>query len=132
MRFESFLKCLDLGRCEDQLQREALFELALLFVMVDGVITESENQYMQAWLNETPWASDVSIERFYQLSKVKCVQAIQEDEIDTYIAHRASQLIDQSNKQQALRMAEEIANVDGELDPKEAYAIDELKQALKF
>ena len=46
MRFERFLTSLDLGRCEDQIQRQTLLELAILFVMIDGVVTESEQQYI--------------------------------------------------------------------------------------
>lgn len=130
MRFESFLKSLDLGRCEDQMQREALFDLAILFIVIDGVVTESENAYLQAWLADIPWSSTLSIEDFYQQSKMKCASAVADNDTDSFIAHRAKQLIDDSAKQQALKMAEEIANVDGHLDAKEQRAIDELRDLL--
>ena len=88
--------------------------------------------YIPTWLAELDWHSSTSIDDFYQQSISKCNDAIATDEIDTFIAHRAAQLIDETAKQQAIKMADDIANVDGELDEKERYAIGELKAALKL
>jgi tellurite resistance protein len=130
MRFESFISALDMGHCEDQLQREALFDLALMFVMVDGVVTESETEFMQDWLKTISWTSDDTKEQYYLSAAQKCFVAIEQDDVDDFIAHRATQLVDKSIKKQAIKLAKDIAQVDGQLDPKELAAIAQLVSIL--
>ncbi len=130
MRFESFIQALDMGKCEDQLQRQALFDLALLFVLIDGVVTDSEVTFMQQWLDSIPWNSELDRDEYYAAAEQKCLEAINCNEIEDFIAHRAKQLIDLSMKQQALQLANDISHVDGELDEKEAAAIGYLKKLL--
>lgn len=130
MRFESFIQALDMGRCEDQLQRQALFDLALLFVLIDGVVTDSEVEFMHKWLDSIPWNSELKRDDYYTATEQKCLEAINSDEIEDFIAHRAKQLIDLSMKQQALQLANDIAHVDGELDDREASAISHLQRLL--
>ena len=131
MRFDSFINALDMGQCEDQLQRQCLFDLALMFVMIDGVITESEVKFMQDWLENIPWNSDISKQEYYQLAQEKCWKALKENDTDDFIAHRAKQIIDTSAREQALQLAEQISHVDGELDDKEAAAIKLLTDLLE-
>ena len=38
MKFEQLLNHFDTGMCVDQMQKEALLDIALLFIGVDGVI----------------------------------------------------------------------------------------------
>ena len=130
MRFESFIQALDMGQCEDQLQRQALFDLALFFVMIDGEIADSETRFMQDWLNQIPWTSDVSKSEYYSTCMEKCQAALNDDDIEAFIAHRAKQLVDAGIKAQALKLANDIANVDGRLDEKEAHAIKLLTDML--
>lgn len=126
MRFESFISALDLGHCEDQIQREALFDLALMLVMIDGVVTESETEFMQNWLDSIPWTADETKEQYYLSAANKCYAAIEQNDEEDFIAHRATQLVDKDMKHQAITLAKDIANVDGQLDPKELAAIEQL------
>lgn len=130
MRFESFISALDMGNCEDQLQREALFDLALMFVMIDGVVTDSETEFMQNWLKSIPWTSGDSKEQYYLIAANKCYAAIEQNDVEDFIAHRATQLVDKSIKTQAIKLAKDIAEVDGNLDPRELAAIEQLVSLL--
>lgn len=130
MRFESFINALDIGQCEDQLQRQAIFDLALFLIMVDGVIEESETHFMQQWLDSIPWSCPTPKEEYYHATALKCQEAINADQVEDFIAHRARQLIDPEMRQQAITLVKGIANADGVLDAREAQAIDILKQEL--
>lgn len=130
MRFESFISALDMGQCEDQLQRQALFDIALLFVNIDGVVTDSETQFMHDWLASIPWNGDVSKETYYVSTQDKCEAAIKGNQIEDFIAHRARQMMDPCIKEQALKLAHDISNVDGELDQTELAALAILNEAL--
>ncbi len=131
MRFESFLRSLDMGACEDQLQRETLLELALLFVAIDGEVADSEMAFINDWLAGVPWKSDTNKESYLQQALAKCQSAILENDIEHFIAHRAGLLQDKCFKEQALDMAEAIANADGQVDPSELDAINKLKNYLQ-
>lgn len=131
MRFDSFISALDMGQCEDQLQRQCLFDLALMFVMIDGVVTESEETFMQDWLKGIPWSGDQSKEEYYSVAVEKCQTAMDNGETDDFIAHRARQIIDPHAREQALNLAEQISHVDGELDAREASAIKLLTDLLE-
>ncbi|GAB2701251.1 TerB family tellurite resistance protein [Aliiglaciecola sp. 3_MG-2023] len=123
MRFTIFIQALDLGQCKDQIQRQALFDIALMFVMIDGVIDEQERRYMQDWLAQLEWSSDIDKLDYYTTLERKVVDAIAEDEIENFLAHRAILLSDPWMKLQALKLAEEIANADGDFAPSEKAAI---------
>lgn len=131
MRFENFLRALDMGQCEDQLQRQALLDLAILFVAIDGEITESETQFIKEWLSTLPWSSDISIIEYERTALEKCIEAIECNTVENLIAHHSSLLVDQHMREQALKLADDIANVDGHLDEKEKSAIELLKSYLR-
>lgn len=131
MRFESFISALDMGQCEDQLQRQCLFDLALMFVVIDGVVTESEQAFIQNWLKDIPWNAEQSKDEYYQSALEKCQQALKNGETDDFIAHRAKQIIDPQAREQAVQLAEQISHVDGELDETEASAIKLLTDLLE-
>ena len=131
MRFDSFIQALDMGQCEDQLQRQYLFDLALLFVAIDGVIDDSETEFMHNWLGTIKWTSDVSKDAYYDAALEKVQAAIDANQTDDFIAHRAKQIVDPSTRDQALKLADQIAHVDGELDPREASAIKLLTDLLE-
>ncbi len=130
MRFESFISALDMGQCEDQMQRQALFDLALLFVVVDGVVDESEVTFMKNWLDSIPWSNPTSKEDYYQTTLSKCRHATENDGVEDFINHRANQLIDKEMKEQALKLANDISSADGEVDDAERKAIELLTTAL--
>lgn len=130
MRFELFLRSLDMGRCEDQMQRQALLDLAVLFVAIDGEIKDSEEAVIKNWLSSIPWTSDTGTLDYYQNSMEKALHAIAINDVENYIAHHATLLLDTEAKQQALDLAEAIANADDELSNSEAKAIALLRAAL--
>lgn len=131
MKFDLFIRSMDMGHCHDQKQREALFDLALLLIVADGVITEEETQFMRDWLATIDWNSDVSKEEYYTTTLLKCYAAIKTNKVDDYLTHRAKLLVDSHMKQQAMQLVREIALADGELDETEQQAIDLLSEVLE-
>ena len=94
MKFDSFIQSIDMGHCQDQQQREALFDLVLFLIVADGVITEQETQFMRKWLGTIEWSADVSKEEYYTSTLLKCYAAIKTNTVDDYLTHRAKLLID--------------------------------------
>ncbi|MBE1300030.1 MAG: TerB family tellurite resistance protein [Alteromonadaceae bacterium] len=130
MRFESFLRALDMGKCEDQLQRETLLDIALLFVAIDGRITDSETAFIDDWLSGMPWNGESNKDEYVAEALEKVQKTISDNNIENFIAHHANQLVDAHLREQAVQLANDIANVDGDLDETEANAIEMLKSYL--
>jgi uncharacterized tellurite resistance protein B-like protein len=131
MKFDSFIQSIDMGHCQDQQQREALFDLVLFLIVADGVITEQETQFMRQWLGKIEWTADVSKEEYYTTSLLKCYAAIKTNTVDDYLTHRAKLLIDKDMKQQAMQLVRDVAIADGELDDAEQQAINLLSEVLE-
>jgi uncharacterized tellurite resistance protein B-like protein len=131
MKFDSFIQSIDMGHCQDQQQREALFDLVLFLIAADGVITEQETQFMRNWLDTIEWNADVTKEEYYTTTLLKCYAAIKTNTIDDYLTHRAKLLIDKDMKQQAMKLVREVAIADGELDDAEQQAINLLSDVLE-
>jgi len=131
MKFDSFIQSIDMGHCQDQQQREALFDLVLFLIVADGVITEQETQFMRKWLGTIEWSADVSKEEYYTTTLLKCYAAIKTNTVDDYLTHRAKLLIDNDMKQQAMKLVREVAIADGELDEAEQQAINLLSEVLE-
>ena len=53
MKFENLLNYLDMGVCVEQLQREALVDLVVLFIEIDGVIDDAELAYTKKWFKNS-------------------------------------------------------------------------------
>ena len=131
MRFDRFIQTMDMGKCEDQLQRQALFDLALFLVVVDGVITDSESDFMHKWLDTLEWNSDINKDDYYNATLAKCYDALKKDTTEEFLIHRAKQLIDHEAKEQAMKLVRDIASVDGQLDNAEKEAIETLSELLE-
>lgn len=131
MKFDLFLKSMDMGHCHDQKQREALFDLVLFLIVADGVITEQESEFMHRWLDTIEWNADLSKEEYYTTTLLKCYAAIKTDKVEDYLTHRAKLLIDDDMKQQAMQLVREVAIADDELDAAEQQAIDLLSELLE-
>jgi len=131
MKFDSFIQSIDMGHCQDQQQREAMFDLVLFLIVADGVITEQETQFMRKWLGTIEWSADVSKEEYYTTTLLKCYAAIKTNTVDDYLTHRAKLLIDNDMKQQAMKLVREVAIADGELDEAEQQAINLLSEVLE-
>lgn len=130
MRFDKFLRTLDMGDCEDQLQREALLEIAIFFMVVDGAVDTAEEEVVKKWLSELEWNSDFAVRDFYSKAMQKAKNAIEQQDIEHFIAHRCSQLLDTEFKTNALKLANEIASADGVLDHREKAALELLNNYL--
>ena len=130
MRFENFLRTIDMGQCEDQLQREALLDLAILFVVIDGEVAADEKLFLENWLKDLDWKSDTNVSDYQKAATEKCLEVVQKNEVEHFIAQQARLLVDQKMKDQALKMADEIANVDGILDKKEEKALEIIRSYL--
>lgn len=130
MKFEQFLNALDIGHCQDQQQREALFDLVLLFVIIDGVVAYSEMTFMKDWLATIKWNNELSKDEYYDVTLAKCKTAQENEQVEDFIAHRCKLLVDPQMKEQALKLARDIVMVDGELDENEAKALAFLEKEL--
>ena len=131
MKFDSFIQSIDMGHCQDQQQREALFDLVLFLIVADGVITEQETQFMRNWLDTIEWTADVTKDEYYTTTLLKCYAAIKTNTVDDYLTHRAKLLIDNDMKQQAMKLVREVSIADGELDDAEQQAINLLSEVLE-
>jgi uncharacterized tellurite resistance protein B-like protein len=131
MKFDSFIQSIDMGHCQDQQQREALFDLVLFLIVADGVITEQETEFMRKWLDTIEWTADLTKQEYYTTTLLKCYAAIKTNTADDYLTHRAKLLIDSDMKQQAMTLVREVAIADGELDDAEQQAINLLSEVLE-
>lgn len=131
MKFDKFIQALDMGLCQDQLQRQAVFDLVLFLIVADGVITEEETQLMQQWLDTLEWTNEQSKSDYYRSTILKCYAAIKSNTVEDFLSHRAKLLIEPELKQQAMQLVRDMAVADGELDPTEKYAIDVLSGLLE-
>lgn len=130
MQFHRFLDALDMGQCQDQQQTEALLDIALMLIAVDGVVEDSEMSTFHQWLDEIQWNGNTDRHQHCDQSMAKCQAAVAENSVDDFLRHRAGQLIDAGIKQQAINLATRIANADGVLDDAEQKAIQCLQTAL--
>lgn len=131
MNFEKMLATLDMGLCADQLQREALFDLALLFVEIDGVETEEELDFITQWVAQCEWNNPISKVDYQKQAAKRCKNAIKHNGVESFIKEKAALLVNTPVKDKALQLAEEIVMVDGELDDNEAKALALLKNYLQ-
>lgn len=131
MNFEKLLAAFDMGICADQIQREALFDLALLFIEIDGVQTSQELEFIQQWVDESNWNGHLSSAEYREQSLKRCQTAIKNNEVEHFIKDKATLLINSSIKGQAIQLAEDIVMVDGQLAEDEAKALKFLKNYLQ-
>lgn len=131
MRFEQFLNALDMGQCVDKMQCQAIYDMALMLVMIDGETDERELSLMASWLEDQSWKGDIPGAEYFETVKSKCEAALDTDTADDFITHRVSQLVDEDMQTKALTLAEAIANADGHLHDKELAAIELIKSSLR-
>lgn len=123
MNFEKLLNNFDMGVCVDQLQREALVDLVLLFVEIDGVVDDKEMQYTFEWVSSLAWTGDMSPIEYVKSISEAARDAIETNRIEEYIRHRSKHIIDSPAKSLAVELAKGVSLSDGHLDPKEEKAI---------
>lgn len=131
MNFDKLLAAFDTGVCADQLQREALFELALLFMDIDGVETQEELEFIDRWMKESEWNSHVSKADFKEQALVRVQEALANDGVEHFIHQKATSLVNSPAKEEAIKMVVELIAVDGELAETELKALGYLKRFLR-
>ncbi|BBN81326.1 hypothetical protein PA25_13110 [Pseudoalteromonas sp. A25] len=123
MKFEQLLDHFDSGICVEQLQKESLLDLALLFVAVDGSVCDSELNVVKEWAGTLSWNSAVSMDNYIADMIGKCIHAVKTDDIEAFIKHRMKYIVDQPMRELALKIAQEVIEADGDLDSKERSAM---------
>jgi len=124
MKFEDLLNYLDMGVCVEQMQREALVDLVVLFIEIDGVVDEQELAYTKKWLSQLTWTSKICTDSYLKDISIKCKEAMKNDMVNDFISQRAKHIHDRSLQQQAIKLAQGVAKADGEVSPVEAKAIE--------
>jgi len=130
MNFENLLNNFDMGVCVDQLQRESLVDLVLLFIEMDGVVEDSEMAYAFDWVSSLKWDNDISPINYVKQNLVTARAAIEAGTEQDFILHRSKHLIDSPARTLAVELATGVSLADGHLDDKEASAIEFLKQCV--
>lgn len=113
MKFEQLLNNFDMGVCVEQLQKESLLDLALLFVTVDGSIADEELNVVSAWAQKIEWNSAIEIDNYIIEMTKKCVSAVQTHEIESFIQHRMAHIIDQPMRVFVLELLKQVIEADG-------------------
>lgn len=130
MNFEKLLNNFDMGVCVDQLQRESLVDLVLLFIEMDGVVEDSEMAYAFDWVSSLKWDNELSPVDYVKQNLINARAAIEAGDEKDFIRHRSQNLIDSPAKTLAVELATGVSIADGHLDAKEASAISFLKECV--
>ncbi|WP_105168012.1 hypothetical protein [Pseudoalteromonas sp. T1lg23B] len=127
MKFEQLLNHFDSGICVEQLQKESLLDLALLFVAVDGSVSDSELHVVRQWAATLNWNSAVSLDNYISDMVGKCVHAVKSDDVEAFIQHRMKFIIDQPMRELALKIVQKVCAADGKIDHREQTAMEFLE-----
>ncbi|KZN28527.1 hypothetical protein [Pseudoalteromonas luteoviolacea] len=130
MKFEQLLSHFDTGICVDQLQKESLLDIALLFIGVDGEIDESEKQVVYDWAKSLQWNSSIAIEDYLEDSLGKSVLAVQQNDIESFIRHRIHHIVDEPMRRFAKELVVKVIEADGNVDEAEEKALAILEAEL--
>lgn len=123
MKFEQMLTHFDMGISVEQLQKESLVDIALLFMGVDGVIADVEEQFVKEFAETLEWNSVIQLDDYITDMKGKCILAVQSGEVEDFIHHRLKHIIDEPKRKLALELAQKIVELDGVVDSKEQHAL---------
>lgn len=104
-------------------ESKALFDLLLLAVMIDGVITQDELEKLSEESEKFPFADPDHFEEIigrHALATRNSLETLVEDEeaIDEFIRQRASIITDEEKRRESLKMIAVVAYSDG-VDPSE-------------
>jgi len=127
MKFENLLNYLDMGVCVEQLQREALVDLVVLFIEIDGVIDDAELAYTKKWLKTLTWTSQMCTDTYLHDVSEKCKYAIKHNQVNDFILQRSHNIHDKPLQSEAIKLAEGVSLADGVLSQIEEQAIEFLK-----
>lgn len=130
MKFEQLLSHFDTGICIDQLQKESLLDLALLFIGVDGKIDDSEKRVVYEWANQLQWNSTIALEDYFEDSLSKSVLAVQQNDIESFIQHRMHHIVDEPMRKFVKELVIKVIEADGVVDDAEKRALAVLEAEL--
>jgi len=127
MKFENLLNYLDMGVCVEQMQREALVDLVVLFIVIDGVIDDAELAYTKKWLKSLTWTSQMCTDTYLHEVSSKCKNAIIHNQVNDFILQRTQSIHDKPLQLEAIKLAKGVSLADGVLSPIEEQAIEFLR-----
>ncbi|MFC3034636.1 hypothetical protein ACFOEE_19210 [Pseudoalteromonas fenneropenaei] len=130
MKFEQLLNHFDMGISIEQLQKESLLDIALLFMAVDGMITIKEERVVRRFAESLDWHSVISLNDYITDMKGKCILAVQSGEVESFIQHRMKHIVDAPMRELAVKLAEQVVGADGKLHDKEQQALILLESEL--
>ncbi|MCF2860395.1 hypothetical protein L1286_23255 [Pseudoalteromonas sp. SMS1] len=110
MKFEQLLSHLDSGVCVEQLQKESLLDIALMAQCVCGELKPGELSHILRWANSLEWSTSVSLNQYIEESLEKCLAALKDNRLDSFLAHRMQQIEDQPLKETASFLLNKIRN----------------------
>lgn len=130
MNFEKLLSTFDMGICADQMQREAVFDLVMLFAAIDGEVAQQEETFIANWIDESPWNSGISTGDFQVIAKSRVEKAMEEDNVEGFIKHRAEILANTPAKDETKALLEQLIAVDGNIHQAESQGLAYLNRIL--
>ena len=130
MNFEKLLSTFDMGVCADQVQREAVFDLVMLFAAIDGEVAPQELTFITNWIDESPWNSDTSKADFRVTAKERVEEAINTNGVEGFIKQCASALVNSPAKDDTKALIERLIAVDGKVHQAESEGFAYLNRIL--
>lgn len=130
MNFEKLLSTFDMGVCADQVQREAVFDLVMLFAAIDGEVAQEEAAFITTWIDESPWDSGISTDDFKVMAKKRVEDAINSHDIEGFIKQRAGSLANTPAKEETKTLIERLIAVDGNIHEAESQGFAYLQRIL--
>ncbi|WMN59827.1 hypothetical protein NI389_16945 [Pseudoalteromonas xiamenensis] len=127
MKFEQLLTHFDMGISIEQLQKESLLDIAILFMGLDGAIDDKEKLVVKSFARNLNWHSVIPLDDYITDMQGKCILAIQSNEVESFIQHRLKHIVDAPMRELALKLANEVSKADGTIDDKERRALSLLE-----
>lgn len=131
MNFEKLLSTFDMGVCADQVQREAVFDLVLLFAAIDGDEAPQELSFISNWMEQSPWNSGISKKDFRIMAKQRVEAAVENTDFEGFIKQRATVLANSPAKEETVNLIEQLIAVDGRVDDAELKGLACLQKFLR-
>lgn len=130
MNFEKLLSTFDMGVCADQVQREAVFDLVLLFAAIDGEIAPQELSFIANWIEKSPWNSDIPTSDFQVMATKRVKTAIEDGGVEGFIKQCAGSLANTPAKEETKILIEQLIAADGKVVEAESTGFAYLQKIL--
>lgn len=114
-----------------QSQREALIDLLICTMMVDGSIAFSENARFEQVLGHLNWQSPLQVRQYLGMAYSRLRTALDEGgDRSTLLTHIAQGLANKSMCGKAYDLVEELAAIDGSFSDAEQQWLEQLRLAI--